>query len=260
MRNSVVAIGTGPRKVLALHGWFGNAENWGPFVDVLDGSRFTYVFMDCRGYGGSRHLAGRFTLDEIAGDALAIADDLGWRQFSLIGHSMGGAAIQHVLAQAPERVQALVGITPVPASGVPFDAQAWQLFSAAATDPQARRAILDFSTGQRLSATWLDAMVARSLQGSLPEAFAAYLPSWARSDISERVRGAQLPVKVLAGEHDAGLGEAFLRQTWLELYPHAEIETMRNAGHYPMEETPVALATSIERFLLAVLPATEESK
>lgn len=260
MRNSVVAIGTGPRKVLALHGWFGSAENWGPFVDVLDRDRFTYVFMDARGYGGSRHLGGRFTLDEIAQDALAIADDLGWRRFALMGHSMGGAAMQHVLAGASERVQALVGITPVPAGGVPFDAQAWELFSAAAQQPQARRAILDFSTGGRLSPRWLDLMVARSLQGSTTEAFAAYLPSWARTDIAARVQGATVPVQVVAGEHDAGLNEDFLRQAWLPLYPHAELELMRNAGHYPMEETPVALATSIERFLLARVPAGEDAR
>lgn len=259
MTNSVVALGTGPRKVLALHGWFGGAENWGPFADVLDRDRFTYVFMDQRGYGGSRHLAGRYTLDEIAQDALAIADDLGWERFSLLGHSMGGASMQHVLARAPQRVQALVGIAPVPASGVPFDAAAWELFSAAAGDPQARRTIIDFSTGQRLSARWLDTMVARSLADALPEAVTGYLPSWARTDIGERVRGLRVPVLVIAGQHDAGLPADFLREAWSRVHPQAEFETMGNAGHYPMEETPVALATSVERFLLANLPAGEDA-
>jgi hypothetical protein len=32
-------------------------------------------------------------------------------------------------------------------------------------------------------------------------------------------------------------------------FPDAELEVLPNAGHYPMFETPVALATSIEEFL-----------
>jgi len=251
MSNSVVMVGRGPRKVLALHGWFGCAEGWGPMVDVLDGDAFTWCFLDQRGYGGSRHLAGEYTLAEIARDALAAADQLGWQRFSLVGHSMGGAAIQHVLAAAPQRVQALVGLTPVPAGGVPFDEPTWALFASAARDPAARRAILDGSTGNRLSGRWLDRMLARSLEGSTPVAFGAYLSSWAKTDITGRIRGNPVPVLVVVGEHDPGLTEAFMRDTWMRHFPNARLEVMRNAGHYPMDETPVALATAIERFLRA---------
>jgi len=40
-----------------------------------------------------------------------------------------------------------------------------------------------------------------------------------------------------------------MKATFLAWYPNAELEVMQNAGHYPMDETPVALATSIENFL-----------
>ena len=43
------------------------------------------------------------TIDEIATDALALADELGFASFSLIGHSMGGMAIERIAALAPER-------------------------------------------------------------------------------------------------------------------------------------------------------------
>ena len=41
------------------------------------------------------------TIDEIATDALALADELGFASFSLIGHSMGGMAIERIAALAP---------------------------------------------------------------------------------------------------------------------------------------------------------------
>jgi pimeloyl-ACP methyl ester carboxylesterase len=246
---SPYVIGDGPRKVIALHGWFGHARGWGPFVDHLDRQAFSYAFMDYRGYGARRGSGGPYTIAQIAQDALALADQLGWQRFALIGHSMGGLAIQRVLADAPGRVQALVGVTPVPATGVPFDEQGWAFFSSAAKDAGARRGIIDLTSGNRLTGTWLYHMVAQSLANSDEEAFAAYLEAWARTNILERVQGSQVPVLVVAGEHDPALGEATCRATWLQHYPHAELEVVTNAGHYPMDETPIRLATVIQAFL-----------
>jgi len=56
-------------------------------------------------------------------------------------------------------------------------------------------------------------------------------------------------VKVIVGEHDPALNAAVMQATFLEHYPACELEVMANAGQYPMHETPVALATSIENFL-----------
>ena len=105
MPNTHLLIGSGAHKVIALHGWFGHAHGWGPFTQHLNGRDFGYAFMDQRGYGGMRGSGGPYTMEQIAQDALALADHLGWRRFSLIGHSMGGSAIQQVLAASPERVR-----------------------------------------------------------------------------------------------------------------------------------------------------------
>src|SRR5215467_15896582 len=75
---------------MALHGWCGSARGWGSLPDYLDGSAFTYVFPDLRGYGGRRDVTGEFTMAEAAADALALADELGWERFAMIGHSMSG--------------------------------------------------------------------------------------------------------------------------------------------------------------------------
>jgi pimeloyl-ACP methyl ester carboxylesterase len=242
-------LGHGPLRVLALHGWFGDETCFDPMRDALSLDEFTYAFMACRGYGVSRQQRGEYSMKEISADALDLADALEWESFSLIGHSMGGMAAQRVLADAPKRVEKLVAVTPVPASGVPFDADSWKLFEGAARSLDNRRGIIDFSTGGRLSRAWIDRIARYSAETSAVEAFAAYLQAWAKTDFHQEIVGQKLPVKVIVGAHDQALTEEAMKATYLAWYPNAELEIMANAGHYPMNETPVALATSIEAFL-----------
>ena len=52
-------------------------------------------------------------------------------------------------------------------------------------------------------------------------------------------------VTVGSGDH-----HVLARHGWFGMfYPNAELETVPNAGHHPMYETPAALAGSIEEFL-----------
>jgi pimeloyl-ACP methyl ester carboxylesterase len=249
MTDSTVTIGSGDHHVVALHGWFGSARGWGSLPDYLDRSAFTYAFMDLRGYGGRREAAGDFTMQEAATDAVALADELGWDRFSLVGHSMSGQAIQHVLVQAPGRVRRLVALNPVPATGMPMDSASWALFSGAAANRGNRFAIINFTIGGRLPAAFVDHIVQHSLDHSSVGAFGAYLQSWAKDDFSDQVKGNPAAVKVIVGEHDPALSAAVMEQTWLRFYPGAELEVVRGAGHYPMFETPAALAASVEEFL-----------
>jgi len=242
-------FGHGPHKVIALHGWFGDHTAYEPMRNALSAGEFTYVFPAYRGYGLSRHLTGSYTNKEIAADVIALADELKWDTFSLIGHSMGGKAIQRVLADSPKRVKKLVAVTPVPAAAVPMDDATWGLFSRAARDMEARQGIMAFAVGNRLSKTWIDHMARYSAQTSTVEAFDAYLRAWAKEEFVADVRGKDVPVKVIVGEHDASITSDVMRSTFLAWYPNGELEVMPNAGHYPMDEAPVALATSIEAFL-----------
>lgn len=83
-------MGTGSERALLLHNWFGDRSSFDPMREYLNGDAFSYAFLDCRGYGEAIDADGAFTMDEVAGDALAVADHLGWESFSVIGHSTGG--------------------------------------------------------------------------------------------------------------------------------------------------------------------------
>lgn len=252
MHNSYHRVGHGPHAVIVLHGWFGDAHAFAPMEAALDGGAFSYVFMDNRGYGGMRGAAGTYSMEEVARDALALADALGFATFSVVGHSMGGMALERLALQAPSRLRKLVAVAPVPSCGVVLDGAARQLFLDASANVQARRAIIDRSTGGRLPATWLYWKAQYSWESADPAAFAAYFLAWSETDFSVDIKAARvaIPLLALVGEHDPRFDADLMRRTYLAWYPKARLEVLGNAGHYPMNETPLALAASIEAFLL----------
>jgi pimeloyl-ACP methyl ester carboxylesterase len=248
--SSYLTVGSGDHRVLAVHGWFGSARGWGSFPGFIDESAYTYAFMNLRGYGDRKHEDGQYTMDEAAADVLAAADDLGWERFSVVGHSMGGKVAHRVLLLAPDRIRKLVGLNPVPAGRVPFDDQGWALFSGAPDHPGNRAAIIDFTTGNKLTKIFINQVVQHSLDNSTVEAFRAYLGSWAKSDFSGQAKVDPVtPVKLIVGVNDPAMGADAMEQTWRVFFPNAELTILPDAGHYPMFEAPVSLATSIEEFL-----------
>jgi pimeloyl-ACP methyl ester carboxylesterase len=245
----VRTVGSGPHHVFCLHGWFGASTGWGSFPDYLDGQRSSYHFTDNRGYGARKDETGDYTLDEVATDVLAAADERGVDTFSLVGHSMGGAEVLRVLALAPHRVRKIVGISPVTATPMEFDESGRALFFGAPAIRANRYAIVDFTTGNRHTPTWINQVVDNSYALTTVEGFAGALEAWSSPDFLDEVKGNPTPMLAVVGERDPALGEATVRAGWVDNFPNCTLEVLPNAGHYAMFETPISLATTIERFL-----------
>ncbi len=162
---------------------------------------------------------------------------------------MGGAVAQRLLGLAPDRLRRIVGVSPVPASGLPLAGAQAALFTDAAHQPANRRAIIDFTTGGRRPAAWLDRMVARSLECSDAKAFRAWLDSWAGDDFHADVENSGVPALAVAGTLDPALSPEVMRQTWMSWYPRAELVALASAGHYAMDECPLELVRVVEDFL-----------
>ena len=250
MASSHLTLGSGDNHVVAVHGWFGSARGWGSLPDFLDWSAYTWAFMNLRGYGDRMDVPGEYSIEEAAADAITVADDLGWDRFSIVGHSMGAKIAHQALLQAPDRVRKLVGLNSVPATEVPFDEQGWALFYGAATSAGNRAAIIDLTTGNKLTKTFINQVVQHSLDNSTEDAVAAYLQAWAKTDFSAQLKpDPTTPVKLIVGVNDPAMGADTMEQTWRVFFPDAELTILPDAGHYPMFEAPVSLATSVEEFL-----------
>jgi pimeloyl-ACP methyl ester carboxylesterase len=242
-------LGQGPHRVMVLHGWFGDHQVWKPVYSLLDKQLFTYAFFDYRGYGVSKDLDGSRNMDEMASDAVALADHLGWKSFSVIGHSMGGMAAQRVAINHPERIRSVVGVTPVPATGAPLPPEILKVFEAAADHDDAALGVIENSLGQRLTPA-LARQILRHMRTTVkPEVFRHYLKAFTATDFSSECGKLKAPFLVLYGQHDGGVSEEMVKAVYPKLYSHVQMECIDNSGHYPMIETPAYLVTAMEQFM-----------
>jgi pimeloyl-ACP methyl ester carboxylesterase len=241
--------GSGGHHVIALHGWLGDRTSWSPLWPHVNEDEFTYAFVDLRGFGASRHLPGEYDFAEVSRDVRELADGLGWGAFSLIGASMGGKAALRTLADAPDRVSAVVGVAPIAASAVPLDATSRRFLADSTHDPEARRTIIAGGTGRPLSRRWLDAMTTRSVERSVPDAYRGYLTAWSDGDFHRELTGLGCPALAIAGGRDTTAPPEYLEATWLRHLAGARLETLSDHGHYLIDEAPLTVLSIAEDFL-----------
>lgn len=121
--------------LLLVMGVLGQMIGWPDgFCARLHERGFHVVRFDNRDVGQSTHLPrprdrrpmplrlarprATYTLDDMAGDALAVMDDLGWPSVHVVGISMGGMIGQLLAARHPDRVRTLTSIMSTPSSRI----------------------------------------------------------------------------------------------------------------------------------------------
>jgi pimeloyl-ACP methyl ester carboxylesterase len=113
----------GAPRLLLIQGMAGHHGIWGePLLTRLE-QDFDVVAYDHRGVGDSTDVPGPFTTADLATDAVALLDVLGWDTAHVFGISLGGMVAQELALNGPDRVQRLVlGCTYAGGAGSTLDA------------------------------------------------------------------------------------------------------------------------------------------
>jgi len=75
--------------VIALHGWLDNANSFDNMLPYLEG--FHIIALDMAGHSrsGFRSADSGYDIWQDIGDVIAVAEQMGWDRFALLGHSRG---------------------------------------------------------------------------------------------------------------------------------------------------------------------------
>ncbi|MBW2939252.1 alpha/beta hydrolase [Zhongshania aquimaris] len=103
--------------VIALHGWLDNAASFDCIAAQL--TDFQVLAIDLPGHGLSDHkpASGNYAIWDDLRVITAVVDQMGWSEFSVIGHSRGANISTLLSATLPDRVSHLIcidGLLPPP--------------------------------------------------------------------------------------------------------------------------------------------------
>ena len=98
----------GGLPVLALHGWLDNAGSFDLLAPLLPACHLIVLEAAGHGFSDARSADSGYNIWQDVGDIYDVADALGWRRFSLLGHSRGAAISMLFAGTFPDRVEHLV--------------------------------------------------------------------------------------------------------------------------------------------------------
>lgn len=231
--------------LLLIQGMSGTRLSWGqPFLALLQ-DHFDCVVFDNRGIGGSDPVTDAFTTAEMAADAAAVLDAVGWESAHVLGISMGGMIAQELALATPDRLRTLtLGCTYCggPSSALMDPADFGALAEAMASGDRDRvfRAMyeLNLSPGFRAEEGNYEAFAA--MAGALParqRTVQMQLQAVVAHDTHDRLPGLAMPTLVVHGTADLMLPSSN-GELIASLVPDAGLELLDGVGHMYWWEQP----------------------
>ncbi|KAI8809288.1 Alpha/Beta hydrolase protein [Cladochytrium replicatum] len=103
------------RRFLCMHGWLDNANTWDNVIPQLMktyGDNVSFISLDFAGHGWSDHRGEfeEYTQHRFVFDVLQVADLIGWVQFGILAHSMGGGTGLIIAGTFSQRVSCLITV------------------------------------------------------------------------------------------------------------------------------------------------------
>lgn len=220
--------------VLLLGGSLGTTvAMWEPQLAALSATHRVIRF-DHRGHGASPVPTGPYTLDALGADVVALMDRLGIERASYAGVSLGGMVGQWLAINAPDRIEALVGIC---TSAHMPPAEGWLQRAAAVREAGTPAAVAGAVVARWFTPAFAEAhpdVVAgyRAMIGDGPaEGYAGCCEAIAAMDLRPGLSAIRAPTLVIAGAQDPAAAPEAHAAVIAATVPGARLEVLDPGAH-----------------------------
>ncbi len=257
-----------PKRLLMVHGFSASKEDFAHYLPRLGAIGWHAVSVDQRGHGGSAKPTDEsaYSLPILAEDVRGLIAALGWRSATVLGHSMGGMAVQVFALAHPELLDALILMDTSHKMPDPVDADmiamAQQIVRDGGTELLVDIGRCSTEPGPLDTIAWQNMIAAdpaykawsedKTLNTAGP-AYAALVGEMAaQPDRLEQLRALDVRTLVIVGEFDDG----FMKQSIAisEAIPGARLAVIPGGGHSPQSEAPQAWWDVVRGFLTEIKP------
>lgn len=213
------------------------------------------IRFDTRGHGDSPVPDGPYTVEDLAGDVLALADDLGVDRFAYCGLSLGGAIGQQLALDRPDRIRSLVLCCTAASFGEP---SGWHERAARVraegtgwlVEPTRERW---FAEGFTDRAPHEAARLLTMLRDTPPAGYAGCCDALADFDSRPRLKEIAAPTLVVVGEDDPATPPDKASEL-ADGIPDAEMVVVPHAAHLATAEHPEVVTPEIIEHLRRTAP------
>jgi len=247
--------GQGPALML-VPGLNGTGVSWRNQVPVF-ARHFDVVVHDHRGCGQSTPSKIKYSVEQMASDALKLIDALGIKKAHYLGHSTGGAMGQVIAIDHPDRIDGLV----LSATWAKSDTYFKRLFAARklALQNSGPEAYLKASNLALLPPWFIaertadvDAMEALALKNfGLPEIWESRIDAISVHDRLDRIGAIRHRTLVLVAEDDMVTPLYFAKQLAARI-ANATLKTLKTGGHMCMITVPEDYNRAVVDWLTAI--------
>jgi 3-oxoadipate enol-lactonase/4-carboxymuconolactone decarboxylase len=229
---------------------------WDPQIAGLS-EHFRVLRYDVRGHGASGVTSGDYRIEQLAADAVALADALGIDRFAFCGVSLGGMIGQWLAANAPHRVTAAVlANTSATADAARMQARREAVLSGGMASIAEMVMSRFFSPRLLASKSPIVASSRRTLLTTSPVGYAGCCAAIRDMDLTPALSTIRIPILIVDGELDVslpwrGFGEVLAREIAGARVVHLD------AAHLSNIERPRAFTAAVLEFLLPPAAATD---